>query len=227
VRLARPREVLLGVWLIAGFLLLYIPTDFQIKMLVGWQVPVAIYATRVVLGWLPSLQQRLSALGPGAPARAQAAVVTLFVLAVLPVNVYLYAWRFVDLARRNPPYYLHRDELAAMQWLEANARPSDVVMSSLTAGQYLPSVTGTTAFLAHWAQTLQFYDKRELVARFFDARTPESERLLLLARYGVRYVFYGEEERRLGEYNPEQSIFLSRAFFTPRATIYYVGGVNS
>ena len=43
-----PPEILLRSWLVIGFLLLYIPTDFQVKMLAGWQVPVGILATRAV-----------------------------------------------------------------------------------------------------------------------------------------------------------------------------------
>jgi hypothetical protein len=87
---------------------------------------------------------------------------TLFVLAVVPVNIYLLAWRFVDLARVDHPYFLSRDEVAALQWLDTNTQPRDIVLSSLTLGQYVPSTTGNSAFLAHWAETLDFYTKQRL-----------------------------------------------------------------
>src|SRR5207245_11794913 len=122
------------------------------------------------------------------PWRSEAAIAALFVVSVLPINLYLSAWRFVDLGRHDHPYYLHRDEVAAMHWLEANSAPFDVVLSSLTTGQYIPSIAGNPAFLAHWAQTLDFLDKRRMVSRFFDAAGPEPDRLAVLTRYGVRYV---------------------------------------
>ena len=57
-----------------------------------------------------------------------------------------------------------------MAWLDENSRPEDVVLSSLTIGQYVPSVAGNSAFLAHWAQTLDFFEKRRLVGEFFAGR---------------------------------------------------------
>jgi hypothetical protein len=146
----------------------------------------------------------------------------LFVLATLPVNLYLVSWRVVELARHDYPYYLHRDEVAAMTWLAENSRPEEVVLSSLTLGQYVPSVAGNSAFLAHWAQTLGFFEKRRLVGEFFTAETPEATRLETLRRYGVRYVLHARPERELGRFDPASSPHLRLAFQSPSAAVYRV-----
>ncbi len=213
------REILLRSWLVVGLLLLYIPTDFQIKMLAAWQVPVAIVATRVLVRRIAPAMRAWSIWGRW---RAEVALGLLFVMAVLPVNIYLYAWRFVDLARHDYPYYLQRDEVAALSWLSANSTPSDVVLSSLTIGQYIPTATGARAFLAHWASTLDFYQKRQIVARFFDSATPEQDRLATLAHFNVRYVFWGVPERALGGYDPGQAPYLTGVFSRPHTLIYRV-----
>ncbi|MHB1131360.1 MAG: hypothetical protein ACYC4L_03125 [Chloroflexota bacterium] len=188
---ASPRELILRAWLVLGFFLLYIPTDFQIKMLAAWQVPVGVVAVGVAFAQVMPLLRR-----PSVPLAWQRPAVlgALLVAVVLPTNLYLFAWRFVDLARHDYPYYLHRDEVAAMRWLDARAQPSDVVLSSLTLGQYVPSVAGNTAFLAHWAQTLDYYEKRRLVDDFFDPSQMDSSRVELLSRFGVRYVLLGVAE---------------------------------
>ena len=216
---AHARELLLRSWLVVGSLLLYIPTDFQIKMLAGWQVPVGILAVRVLFTQVAPLLAKLRAV---AVWRSEAVLGGLLVAAVLPTNLYLYAWRFVDLARHDYPYYLHRDEVAALRWLDVNAQPSDVVLSSLAIGQYIPSVSGKKAFLAHWAQTLDFYGKRGMVAQLFDPATPEDARVRILARHRVLYVFYGEQERALGGFDPEQAPYLTRVFSSPNALVYRV-----
>jgi hypothetical protein len=211
---AEPRELLLAVWLVAGFFLLYIPTDFQIKMLSAWQVPVGIVATRLVMA-------RFASGSPIATTRRFDVVVgMLFVLSVLPVNAYLLVWRAVDLARGDYPYYLHQDEVAAMQWLDRHSEPSDVVLSSLTIGQYVPSQAGDRAFLAHWAQTLDFYAKRDAVTRFFDASEPDRSRLQLLTNQHIRYVFVGPAERSIGSYDPSTASFLQPVFVSPSVTVY-------
>jgi uncharacterized membrane protein len=156
------------------------------------------------------------------PLRPRSLVAALLVLAVLPTNVYLFAWRFVDLGRHGAPFYLHRDEVAALEWLDANTLPDAVVLSSLTVGQYVPPLAGNTAFLAHWAQTVDFYDKRDRVTRFFDNDIEEADRLETVCTFGVDYVFHGPSERTLGAYRPQDATWLAQAFTTPEVAVYRV-----
>lgn len=213
-------------WFLAGAMLNYIPTDFQIHMLNSWQIPMMILVTKglyefivpVIAQWKFRVQSSESRIGD----RAKHLVVAAFVLAVLPTNVYLWAWRFVDLARHDYPYYLHQDDVAALDWLRENTLPDDIVLCSLTLGQYVPAVSGNTAFLAHWAQTVDFYDKRDRVARFFDVATPDEERAETLYIFGVDYVLHGAAERELGDYDPAVASWLALTFSTPQADVYRV-----
>jgi hypothetical protein len=213
------REVLLRGWLVVGAILLYIPTNFQIKMLADWQVPVGILATRIVLDqgsrWINQRQW-------SNPRWTGVALGVLLVAAVLPTNVYLFSWRLVDLGRHEYPYYLRNDDITALRWLEANTSPADVVLSGLTIGQYVPSVSGNSAFLAHWAETLDYYTKTRLVSQFFAASTSDEERRDALRRYGVQYVYVGTEERSLGRFDPEQTALLQRVFADSTVAIYRV-----
>jgi hypothetical protein len=219
LRIAPAHELMLWMWLCVGFCLLYIPTDFQVKMLAGWQVPVAVIATRVAFAYvLPALQARFS----GPTLRLERVLGVVLVLAVLPTNIYFFAWRIVDLNRHEQPYYLNRDDIAGFHWLETHSQRSDVVLSSLTTGQYIPALSGNTALLAHWAQTLDFYRKRSMVARYFDAALPGTNRLEFLSSYNVHYVFYGDQERAVGSFDPGSSDYLTRVFSSPRTSIFEV-----
>jgi hypothetical protein len=207
-RCRRPADLLLLAWAVVGFGLLYIPTDFQIHMLNPYQVPLAILAVRATL--------RIAA-APGA-ARLRQAAPALLLLIAIPVNLYLLSWRFVDLGRQRAPYYLHQDEVAAIEWLDRQGGDS-VVLSSETLGQYVPALAGKRAVLAHWAQTVAYFTKRAEVARFFDPATPTAERAALLQRYEVIYVLAGENELRAGALDPA---LLEAAFVRPSAVVYRV-----
>jgi hypothetical protein len=128
----------------------------------------------------------------------------------------------VDLARHDYPYYLYKDEIAAMEWLEENTEIEDIVLSSLTTGQYIPVLSGNTAFLAHWAQTVDFYDKRKRVNSFFDPATAEGERIKTLDIFGVDYVLHGPAERKLGDYDPATAPWLTLTFSTAHVDVYRV-----
>ncbi|HEX9926624.1 MAG TPA: hypothetical protein VGD99_28520, partial [Anaerolineae bacterium] len=211
-------------WFIANFLLIYIPTDYQIHMLNGWQIPIAFLATqglfKYLLPWAGQVVSRRN--WSWSMQTVQNSLIAALILIILPTNLYLWAWRFVELGRHDYPYYLHNDEVAAMAWLETNAQPDDVVLSSLTIGQYVPAFTGTHAFLAHWAQTVDFYTKEDMVQAFFDPKTDSARRQEVLARYSVDYVIYGPAEQQLGNYDVNTASFLQQVYTSPQVKVYKV-----
>jgi uncharacterized membrane protein len=211
-------------WFIANFLLIYIPTDYQIHMLNGWQIPIAFLATqglfKYLLPWTGQMVSRRN--WAWSMQTVQNSLIAALILIILPTNLYLWAWRFVELGRHDYPYYLHNDEIAALAWLETNAQPDDVVLSSLTIGQYVPAFTGTHAFLAHWAQTVDFYTKEDMVQAFFGPKTDPARRQEVLARYSVDYVIYGPAEQQLGNYDVNTASFLQQVYTSPQVKVYKV-----
>lgn len=112
--------------------------------------------------------------------------------------------------------------MEALNWLDEHADPADVVLSSITVGQYVPALSGNTAFLAHWAQTVDFYDKTERVEHFFDVAASDDERVGTLRTFDIAYVFYGPAERALGEYDPGESSLFAEVFSSPHVKLYAV-----
>jgi hypothetical protein len=193
-------------------------------MLNGWQVPIAILATIGLFRYIvPALTKRFA---QGATEEGRAKVqkwaILVFILIVLPTNLYLFAWRFYELSRHDYPYYLYKDEIAAMQWLDDNAAPDDVVFSTLQTGQYIPAMTGTHAYLAHWAQTVAFYEKSEQVNRFFDPATLSDAQAQILAEGRAEWVFYGPAERELGEVDLSKVDGLVLRYSGPLVSIFQV-----
>lgn len=214
------KHLFLVAWFVANFFLLYIPTDFQVHMLNGWQVPMGVLATLALYEWVvPGVSRLRRSLSP---TLVQKAVPILFLLVVIPTNIYLWLWRFDELRRHDYPYYLYQDELDAFAWLEQNAAEDEVVLSSVTTGQYIPALTGTHAFLAHWAQTLDFFGKSRMVEQFFAAATPHIERQLILQEYSVDYVLVGPAERSLGDFDPVTAVYLTPVFNSETTQVYKV-----
>jgi len=212
----------LRAWFWANLLLVYLPTNYQIKMLNGWQVPIAILATqglfKYVLPWARAWVERRG----GSVRRLPLALAAGLLAVVVPTNLYLWGWRFLDLSRHTYPYYLQTDETEALRWLEGQVRPGEVVLASLTIGQYVPALTGAHAFLAHWAQTVDFYTKERLVQEFFNAASTEARRRAVLDEYGVDYVFVGPAERALGAFEPAQALYLKPVYGGSQVVVYQV-----
>lgn len=225
-----PRTLFLKVWFGVNFFIVYLPVNYQIHYLNGWQVPISILATvgffTRIVPWLQqsnSIRRILSFIKcPENQDKRALVLAGIFVLAALPTNIYLFTWRFVDLGRHSHPYYLYRDEVRGLEWLRANSSPDEVVLSGLVVGRYIPNVAGKRAFLAHWAMTADVYRKQELIQEFFDPATSNDQRRRLVEEYGIGYIFYGSEERALGQFVPDRLPFVERAFVSPHATVYRV-----
>lgn len=205
-------------WFWISFVLVYLPVDYQIHMLNGWQVPIAILATQGIFACvIPALARWRKC----APTRSLAitTVAGIVIFSAL-TNVYLFGWRFFDLSRYDYPYYLHQDEIAALRWLEENAGDDAVVLSSQAVGQYAPVETGAHAFLAHWAQTVDYYGKEAAVARFYAEDGLDVERVQIIADFGVDYIFHGPAERMVGSVALDDNPNFERVFARGDVAIY-------
>ncbi len=230
LRARRESELLVKTWFGVNFFLIYLPVEYQIHFINGWQIPICILATIGLYKYIvpqitnvPLLARRLSGLDP---ARLRALLAVILLLVVLPTNLYFVGWRVLDMSRHQAPYFLPRDELAAFEWLRLNTTPDDVVLSSLDTGQFVPGFAGNRTFLAHWSNTLDFFKKRAVVKRFFGASTPDAERLAVLNQGGVRYLVYGDAERQLGEWDPSRASWLRRVWSSPAIQIFEVQAVS-
>lgn len=220
-------ELFVKVWFGVNFFLIFLPVDFQIHFINGFQVPTGILATigifRYVLPHRTAWINKLNLFKVRITPRVLTGLLAVILLVlIVPTNAYLVGWRILDMRRQQPPYFLLRDEFAGMTWLRENANSQDLVLSSLETGQYIPGMTGTHAFLAHWAATLDYFKKRESVARFFDPKVSDAERKALIKDFHITYLYWGEGERALGGWNPAGASWLKPVWSSRDVILYAV-----
>ncbi len=217
-------QFLIRAWLVVNFFLLYIPTDYQIHMLNGWQIPLGLLASEGLFYRLAPALSRYTGLNKIGSYLKSAGMkwvlVVILLLAILPTNIYLLLWRIKDMSNVQHQYYLYKDELSAINWLDANTTQEDVVFSGLTVGQYVPGLAGNKVYLGHWAQTVDFFTKQANVKKFFQPDISAEDRRSVLEQYNVKYVIYGREEKSLGSVDPDQLPYLTIVFETQNTKIY-------
>lgn len=214
------RLVFPALWLGAVAVLVYTPNGIQYRWLEGLPVPLAIFAgiglARVIRPWILG---RL----PAAWSRPRASwwVTGLALLALAPSTLYLVAGNSYLAAVHHKAAFLTGGQVAGIEWLRANSRPDDTVLADLAVGEALPGWTGHRSFYGHWAETMNYKAKGQLVQEFFSSM-PDADRRELLRDYGVHYVFYGPAERALGNFDPAAAQYLKLSHQAGGVQIYEV-----
>lgn len=227
----RQREssgLLLIAWPIGALIVAYFPMQIQRRMVTGLLIPLGVLATSGLFTsvlpavrcsrWAGWLQSRL-----GYPrCRTRLLVLNFLVALTLPSTLYLLLSFSLAAATQDPRLFLSRDEVEAINWLQQNSNGEDVILSSYPTGNRLPALTGRRVVWGHWNLTLSYENKRREVERFFDSRTPDSERSKFLREYRVSFLYFGPYERALGDFDPTQANYLACVFSQQDVRVYRV-----
>lgn len=213
-------------WFVSHFILIYLPLNFQIHLLSGWQVVIGVLATIGLYTRVLPILTRWFKNTP--PSRLALGATVVLLLAVIPTNLYLVGQRFVDIRRaaneaevpENPAMagasdnrlFISKGEYNALKYIETQVTGADVVFANLGLGQFVPVITGARSFVGHWAQTLNFHDKFAAVQNFYNEATPDADRQALLDTYSVDYVLYSPEEAKLGTFDPTTASYLEQVY---------------
>lgn len=198
---ASPAPSFLAVWAILTALSLYSPFALQRRLSLGLFFPLAALA-----GWAIETSPRrglttAAAIVSGLPSLA------LVVLAGL-----------ASVRSGTAGTVIPVESQEAMQWLGAHARRGSVVLAGPETGNMIPAFAGVQVIYGHPFETPRAEDERRLVVGLLTGEI-EAGRAMAIARdRNVAYLFYGPEERNLGE--PAWLAALEVAFANSRVTVY-------
>jgi hypothetical protein len=130
-------------------------------------------------------------------------------------------WRLIELRRPASELYVTIDESAALDALAATTGPGDVALAIESVGRWVPNQGRTRAYLAHWAMTNRYLERRELVDRFFSTDIDDAWRARLLAADGVTYVVWTDRDRAAGRtFSPADSPLFEPIYVAPTAGVF-------
>ena len=205
----RPYADLFVGWVVMSPLLTLIPVTVQLRLIEAFAVPLFTLAVAALDG----LNTR--------PVTRAVISVALVVL-LLPSTLLLSLGGAAEALSGSERVFLSGDEVAAYAWLDAHAPPGAVVLSSEQVGLIAPSRAPVRAVLGHGFETPYYARKTAEIAAFYGDDMTASERGGLLEKYDVRYVWWGPDERMLGDFAPGSLPRLKPVFTRGQATLYEV-----
>jgi hypothetical protein len=122
------------------------------------------------------------------------------------------------------PTYLPKAEVAALDWMSREVPRDALVLSTYATGNYIPRLSGQRVFIGEDKLTEDLDTRQAEVEGFFRPEWSDEKRTSLLQRFGVDYVFYGADERKVGDYDPSRSSFLRQVYQGGDVRVYRVVG---
>lgn len=174
----------LALWLIVGIALVYLPLNFQRRLISGWYIPVgalAVYA----LAQLSS-----------ATVRRFASLALLFL--ALPTNAIIILGGLNAVSSQQPALTSFQPELAAFKWLEDHAPGNSLVLAAPETSLRLPAYASMQVIYAHPFETVAAGLRHAEVLAFFSGNLTQEQLAEYVARMHIDYLFYGPRERVLG-----------------------------
>ncbi len=215
---SRPGLLLVG-WLAVSPLLLYVPlVTLQRRLAFGLQVALAVLAAQGAAWlWCEKISGRWPRLRRRWPLAALA-LVALFSLS----NLLILAGTALETGRRAQPVFQPGAIVAAADWLAGVSSPDTVVLAAYNTANFLPTHAPGRMFIGHGPETIHPEQKSALVQQFYAAATPNDWRQQFLAQYGIDLVFWGPEERALGQFLPGQVSYLHKVYDNGEVAIFEV-----
>ena len=123
-----------------------------------------------------------------------------------------------------PPQVMYplNDFYNAMMWLKNNTARIDVVLSKVTAGNYIPAYSGNYVYLGHNPETPMYPQKVDNVDQFFSGTMTPKDAQQFLRTEHISYVFFGPQEKENPVFDPKNYPFLKMVFNSPYVNLYQV-----
>ncbi|MBU0598615.1 hypothetical protein KKF61_06550, partial [Patescibacteria group bacterium] len=209
------KKLFLVIWAIFSAMLLYIPLSFQRRMSEGLHIPLSILAFFGIYYLYKKIKTKRELYGYS---------LIMFLIIFLPLtnfqilgqDIYLYT------TKKDLPYYLYEEEVAAMGWLKNNIGEKEIIFSSFYMGNYIPAHSGRIVWIGHGPQTIDLPTKYQQSEWFWQSDNEILEKRNFLQDNAIDYIFYGRKEKELGTYNPATKEYLEQVFINSKVEIYKV-----
>jgi hypothetical protein len=174
---------ILLIWLLAGFILTYLPMNIQRRFFSGYYIPVAFLA---VVGIRTIAIQVLS----------KTAVFRIVFLMSLPTLILVVGlFGFFGISTRNSNIFLERSEIEGFQWVQTNLKPGSVVITGPETGLYIPAYTSMKVVYGHPFETIHALERKQAVADFFNGEMDEAAARAWLNNNGAEAVLVGPRDK--------------------------------
>jgi hypothetical protein len=207
----------LVLWIAINILALYLPFGFpfQRKLIIGLQIPLVIIGGSGL--WLI-----ISKLSESAAKWAKPLLTVMSIIVLTGSNLQVMGKDIRLFSSYERPYFINENEGLAFKWINQNTNKESIVLTGTFFGNLLPGIAGRKVYLGQEDQTIDFENKKQLLAASITCRNKCTGLRDFLYSNHINYLMIDAELRPLASPLLSEQSFLQKTFKNEDITIYKI-----
>lgn len=157
---------LLVIWGLLNFILIYFPMNVQRRFIFGLHIPLCILSAIAIIKYVLPIIKNKKLQIPFLVIILLISFATTIMLTVTQINN-LHSNQTDDFSNIK---YLSSSENNILDWLDQNTINSDVILAPDRLSNFIPAVSGNRIYSGHWAQTINYDSKKEIVNKVYNEK---------------------------------------------------------
>jgi hypothetical protein len=113
---------------------------------------------------------------------------------LVPSSIFLLTGGIRTALVTNSPVYIPGSQAVAFEFLAEHVEDDSVVLTTYLTGNALPAWAPVRVVIGHGPESAGLEELQPAIERFYSPEMSEQERISLLTRYSVDYVFWEKDE---------------------------------
>jgi len=195
------------VWVLLIPILAYAPYSLQRRLPEGVWVAIVVLAIKALEGpvrdVLNGSWNRMN--------RFYQRLAPVFVFLVFS-SLFLFAGGLRAASTVQEPLFRSSVEVDALNFLNSHTQSGEIVISAYESGNAIPSWAPVKVVVGHGPESVKLSKFIPIVDSFYDVKTTRIERLGIIDKLNIKYIYWGPKERELGDWKPEKGDGLLEIF---------------
>jgi len=210
------KKLFLIIWFLITIVLIYGPFNFQRRLSEGFQVPLTLLAFMGLLVLYDFFKNKYSIFKD----LKMRQFLIFFIIFFCLSNVTAYFFNLKYLSSKPEIVYVRPEIVSALTWYKSQTNLEDAILASPANGNIIPGLIGRRVFLGHDKETINFKAKLVQADWFFSSNQDDKSKKEFLENNHLAYVFYTDNEKKLGDYNPAEKDYLKLVYQDNGVEIY-------
>jgi hypothetical protein len=195
-------------WVLALPLFAYFPVNVQRRLVEGIWVAIVVLTMYAVT---TTKENKIYPYQSRANLKSSSTL-KYFLCFAFPSTIMILIGGLITATRLEPPVFRPAHEVSSFHYLERNATLGKILLSSYDISNAVPAWAPMRVVIGHGPESIGLEKLLIDVREFYTLSTLDSWRKQFLTGLEITYVFWGPEERKLGNWDPNQASYLNKIY---------------